>query len=70
MVRKKRYTRHDDQAILEAFEPQGARIERTARELGRTPGAIARRYHRLLAAHRGDPNVTRPRDNDNEDPTT
>lgn len=70
MTRRKRYTRHDDQVILEAFEPQGARIERTARELGRTPAAIARRYHRLLAAHRSDPNVTRPRNNDNEDPTT
>ena len=68
MTRRKRYTRHDDQVILEAFEPQGARIERTARELGRTPGAIARRYHRLLAQHRGEANVTRPRDN--EDPTS
>ena len=68
MTRRKRYTRHDDQVILEAFEPQGARIERTARELGRTPGAIARRYYRLLAAHRGDANVTRSRDN--EDPTS
>ena len=68
MARRTRYTRHEDQVILEAFEPQGARIERTARELGRTPAAIARRYYRLLAAHRGDPSVTRSRTN--EDPTT
>ena len=44
-MRKKRYTRRDDQAIIEAFEPKAARIERTARELGRTRVAIARRYY-------------------------
>ena len=64
MARRKRYTRHDDQAILEAFEPRNSRIERTARQLGRTPAAIARRYYRILAPHRGAPNVTRPRDHE------
>lgn len=57
-----RYTPDDDQAILEAFKPRAERIARVARELGRTPGAVARRYYRLIAPHRGEPDVAGSRD--------
>ena len=53
------YSRHDDLAIIEACMPKAQRVENVARDLGRTPGAVTRRYYRLLAEHASrDSNVT------------
>ena len=63
MPRGRPYSQQDDFAIIEAFTPRAERIEAIARDLGRTPAAVTRRYYRLLA-ERASPNsiVTGPRD--------
>ena len=39
----------------EAFTPRAERIEAVAHDLVRTPAAVTRRYYRLLALHRAEP---------------
>ena len=47
MSRGRPYSHQDDLAIIEAFTPRAQRIEAVARNLGRTPAAVTRRYYRL-----------------------
>jgi len=49
MPRGRLYSHQDDIAIIKAFTLQGERIEAIARDLGRTPAAVVRRYYRLSA---------------------
>ena len=59
MPRGRPYSHQDDLAIIGAFTPRAERIEAVARDLGRTPAAVTRRYYRLLAEHASpDSNVT------------
>ena len=63
MPRGRPYSHQDDLAIIEAFTPRAERIEAVARDLGRTPAAVTKRYYRLLAEHTSpDSNITGPRD--------
>ena len=63
MARGRLYSHQDDLAIIEAFRPRAERIDTVARDLGRTPAAVTRRYYRLLAEHAGpDSDTTGSRD--------
>ena len=59
MPRGRPYSHQDDLAIIKAFTLRAERVEAIARDLGRTPAAVARRYYRLLAEPASpDSNVT------------
>ena len=63
MPHRRPYSHQDDLAIIEAFTPRAQRIEAVARNLGRTPAAVTRRYYRLLAEQpEPDSNGTNARD--------